>query len=176
MLDKFKKLLGNAEANPAAKKEEMTITIDTSDVKAELEKMQAEFESFKSEANGVAALQDEKIAELKAALNKANEVIAAAEAEKAEMAAKALAAKLDARKEKVVAAIGTEKAEGFMAATEGLDDAAFEAVVSALAGSVEVEANSELFKEVGVTAEVDAAKVVEGSSVGEILKAKYKQN
>lgn len=94
-------------------------------------------------------------------------------AEKAELAAKAEAAKFVARKEKVVSAIGTEKADGLMLATQGLDDVAFDAVVSALAGSVDVEASTNLFKEVGVSANADTTKIVDESPEMKILKQKY---
>jgi hypothetical protein len=94
-------------------------------------------------------------------------------AEKAEMVVKAEAAKFTARKEKVVLAIGTEKADGLMLATQGLDDAAFGAVVSALAGSVDAEASTGLFTEVGVAAAADTTKIVAESSEMKIIKQKY---
>lgn len=115
-----------------------------------------------------------KFEELSTKFEAATAALAAIEAEKADMIAQAVAAKAAARKEKVEAAIGTEKAAGLLLATNGLDDAAFDAVVSALTGSVEVEAKTDLFKEVGVTAEVDAAKVGEEESKEmKLLKAKY---
>lgn len=135
--------------------------------------LQAEFDLFKQSAADAASQAAAQVAELVSKLDEANAALAAIAAEKAAMAAEAEAKRLAARKEKVEAAIGTEKAAGLLLATEGLDDAAFNAVVSALAGSVEAEAETELFKEVGVTAEADAAKVVTESAEMKILKQKY---
>lgn len=172
MLEKFKKKLGiEGQAQEVASVE--AAAADLSAIQAEL----TEALSQVTTANELIAEMTEahaaEVANLKAEIEAAKAALDAIEAEKAEMIAKAEAAKLAARKEKVVAAIGTEKAEGLMAATGHLDDAAFEAVVSALAGSVEAEASSDLFKEVGVDAEVDAAKVVEESEEMKLLKQKY---
>lgn len=132
-----------------------------------------EFEAFKAEANALVAQAEGDSAELISKLEGAWATITSLEAQIAEMNASALAAKLSARKEKVVAAIGTERADSLMAATEGLDDTAFDAVVSALVGKGEAEASSDLFKEVGVTAEVDASKVESETAEMKMLKAKY---
>lgn len=174
--------LGKQEAKPeaAADSQELTLVVDTSAVQAELDGLRAEFESFKETAEAMVAQAEEAVANLTAQLAEANAALAefrtaaeAAEADKANLIAQAAAQKAASRKEKVVAAIGTEKAEGLLAATENLDDAAFEAVVSALAGSIEAEAQTNLFKEEGVAAEADAGKVVEESKEMKILKAKY---
>lgn len=158
MLDKFKKLLGaSPEAAAEEQTETLTLKIDATDVKAEIEALQEQFASFQAEANALLAAAEADAKELKEKLEAAQAVIAAVEAEKAQMIADQLAAKLAARKEKIVAAIGDEKADGLMAATEGLDDAAFNAVVSALVGSIEAEAKTDMFKEIGVNAEVDTA-------------------
>lgn len=138
-------------------------------LKAQVEALTADLGEKLEAANGA-------LAEMTAKFEEAQAQLSAIAAEKAQMVTDALAAKLAARKEKVVAAIGTEKADGLMLATEGLDDTAFEAVVSALAGSVAAEAASPLFKEVGVTAEADAAKVVEESAEMKLLKKQYGAN
>ena len=96
-------------------------------------------------------------------------------AEKAELAVKAEAAKYTARKEKVVSAIGaSEKSEALMLATQDLSDASFDAVVKALAGSVDAEASTGLFAEVGVSAVADTTKIVAESPEMKILKQKFK--
>src|SRR5687768_14996995 len=169
MLEKFKKLMGSEEPKPEAATTTLAVTLDATALQAELGEMKAQFEAV---ANAFAEA-NEKLASMSADLEAAKAALAAVEGDKAEMIAQAAAAKLAVRKDKVVAAIGTEKADGLMAATENLDDAAFEAVVSALAGSVEVEANSSLFKEQGVDAQVDAAKVEEESEEKRLLKQKY---
>lgn len=153
------------EEKPA---ETLTVTVDATAVKAELAQLQAEFESNISELKGQLEAAMASVEELKSALD-------AEKAAKEELIAKAKDAKLAARKERVVAAVGTDKADGVMAAVESLDDAAFEAIVSAMQGSVDAEAKSSMFKEVGVTAEVDASKVAEESQEMKLLKAKYKK-
>ena len=179
MLEKFKKLLGSTEAKapvieavaPAAT-ELLTLKLDASDLTAELSQMRTEFET------GIAALTADfqgaqsALAEMTANFEAAQAALNALTAEKADMAVKAEAAKFAVRKEKVVSAIGTEKADGLMLATQGLDDAAFDAVVSALAGSVDAEAKTGLFKEVGVNAEADTTKIVAESSVMKLIKQK----
>lgn len=182
MLDKFKKLLSGQPTTDESEQvveaveqvtETLTLTVDTSAVQAELDSMKAQLESVSADFGTKLAEAEGKIAEMTALLEAAQAELAAVAAEKAVMVANALTVKLAARKEKIVASIGTEKADALMAATEGLDDAAFEAVVSAMAGSVEAEANTDLFKEVGVTAEADAAKVIEKSEEMKLLESKY---
>lgn len=144
----------------------LELTVDTSAVQTELDAMKAEFDGVKAGFESV-------IAELTGKLEAAEAALAAVAAEKAELVAKAAAVKLAARKEKVIAAIGTDRADALMAATEGLDDAQFSAVVSAMAVATDAETKSPLFNEVGVTAEADAAAVVEESVEARILKQKY---
>jgi hypothetical protein len=133
------------------------------------EELQAEMANLKAQAEAATSALAEMTAKLEAAHADLSKLVA----EKAEMAATAAAVKLAARKEKVIAAIGTERADALMAATEGLDDAQFAAVVSAMSVATDAEAKSPLFSEVGVTAEADAAKVVEESAEARILKQKY---
>jgi uncharacterized membrane-anchored protein YhcB (DUF1043 family) len=176
MLKELMKALGKSDAPAAEVKPvttDMTIKLDVSAVQAELDKVKAEFEAFQATTTELVTQAEAVITDLTAKLGEATAALAAVEAEKAALAAEAEAKRLASRKEKVEAAIGTEKAAGLLAATENLDDAAFEAVVSALAGSVDAEASTSLFKEVGVTAEADAAKVVEESAEMKILKQKY---
>lgn len=143
--------------------EQVVDALTVAPVQAALDALTAQFEELQG-----------KFAELSGKYEQAQAALSAIEAEKAEMIAAAAAAKAEARKEQVVAAIGTEKADGFLLATEGLDDTAFAAVLSALVGSGQTEAQSPLFQEVGVTAEVNA-EVVEGGESKEmqLLKAKY---
>jgi hypothetical protein len=145
---------------------DLVLTVDASAVQAELTALQTKFE-------GIVATAEAALAEMTAKYEGAQAALTALAAEKEAMLAAHAAAKLAARMSKIEAAIGTEKAAGLMAATEGLEDAAFEAVVSALVGSVNAEANTSLFKEVGVTAEADATKIVTESAEMRILKQKY---
>lgn len=118
----------------------------------------------------------DKIAELSAKLEQATAALAATESAKAALEAEAKAKRFAARKEKVEAAIGeNEKAEKLLAATEQMEDAQFEAVVSALAGSVEQEAKSEMFKEVGVAAEAAPVEVDPVQKLAAKMAAQFKQ-
>lgn len=144
---------------------QVELTVDSAEVQAALQEAAAKLEDLTAQ-----------FAELSGKYEQAQAALEALAKEKAEMIAAAAAAKLEARKAQVVAAIGTEKADGLMAATENLDDVQFNAVLSALAGSVSAEADTAMFKEVGVTAEVDAVKVVEAggeSKEMKLLRAKY---
>lgn len=144
---------------------QVELTVDTAEVQAALQEVSAQLEDLTA-----------KFTELSGQYEQAQAALQALADEKAQMIAAAAATKLEARKAKVEAAIGTEKAPGLLAATEGLDDAAFEAVVSALAGSVSAEADTTMFQEVGVTAEVDAVQAVEAGSQSKemkLLQAKY---
>jgi hypothetical protein len=194
MLDKFKKLIGvnqkpeavapvvaeedfglapvdDAVAEvPAIVGADVKLVVDMSDVQASVAEMAGTFEAT------VAGLQSQLDAAL-ASVATLTTALEAVVAEKAEMIAAAGITKMTARKEKVVAAIGELKADALMMATGGLDDAAFEAVVSALAGSVEAEAATDMFKEVGASATADVSKVVAGESAEmRLLKAKYPPN
>ncbi len=120
--------------------------------------------------------QSETFAKLTQDLAAAQSALAVVEQEKVQAVANAKAVKMAARKATVEMNIGTAKADAFLAATEMLDDVAFDAVASALAGSVVAEANTALFKEVGVVGAVVPEHVPEAKSEEmRILEAKYKQ-
>lgn len=143
----------------------VALEVDAEPVQTALAELTAKFEELTN-----------KFAELSAQHEEAVAALAKAEAEKAETIAAQVAAKAAARKQLVEAAIGTEKAAGLLAATENLDDAGFEAVVSALTGSVEAEAKTAMFTEVGQSGEVNASAVVaaaEESTTMKLLKAKF---
>lgn len=151
-----------AEQVVEAVAETLELTIDASSIQTELAAVQETLTGLVS-----------ALAEMTTKYEGAHAALTALTAEKEAMLAVQAAAKLAARQEQIVAAIGTEKAAGLMAATEGLEDAQFKAVISALAGSVDAEANTSLFTEVGVTAEADASKLVEESAEMRILKQQY---
>lgn len=150
------------------------------ELSATLDATRAEFDEFKQTAEALLVAADAEKAELVAKLEEANaklaaaaDVLASAEADKEAAEAAALAAKLNARKEKVLAAVGTERADALLQVTEEMDDAAFDAVLSAIGLGAKAEAESQMFNEVGVAAEADAAKVVDESPEMKILKKKY---
>lgn len=168
MLDSIKKKLGITQAVPV-----LESIVDTSAVQTEFSQMRTEMDAGIATLSSDLATAVDQLEKMTAAFNVAQSALNALTAEKAELAVTAAAAKFTARKEKVVLAIGTEKADGLMLATQGLDDVAFEAVVTALAGSVDVEASTELFTEVGVAASADTTKIVAESAEMRIIKNKY---
>lgn len=174
MLDAIKKKLGMATSVAAVKPIESFAEI-TEVAQEQLSVMGGPLDTALAALTGDLATAVASLAEMTINFEAAQTALNALTAEKAEMAVKAQAAKFTARKEKVVMAIGTEKADGLMLATQELDDAAFGAVVSALAGSVEVEAKTGLFQEVGVSASADTTKIVAESPEMKILKQKFKR-
>jgi chromosome segregation ATPase len=170
MLEALKKKLGITD-------EKNKIVLDASTITAETVKTLTEAtEAALNDLGAAEALMSEQattIATLTDQLATATAALATVEDAKQAALAEAKAAKTAARKAVVVGAIGDAKAEAFLAATEGLDDAAFEAVTSALVGGVAAEADSALFTEVGVDANVDTTKPVAESGEMKILKAKY---
>jgi peptidoglycan hydrolase CwlO-like protein len=152
MLQRITKLF-NKKEDIEMKDEKAETTLSLQVDSAALEKLQADFEAFKAEANALIAQADADNTELK-------KQVQVLQSEKSQMIAEATAKKLADRKAKVEAAIGeNEKVEKLLAATEAMEDAAFEAIVSALNTSAETEAKSEMFTEKGVAATADASKI-----------------
>lgn len=156
---------------------------------ADLAALQTEFDAFKAQAQAdqaelstaletaVNAVKeaDAKVAELTAAAEALQAELTQLKAAQAEAEAKAVAQKQAARKAKIVAAVGTAKADSLMEATSGMEDAAFDAVLSAMTGAVASEAKSQMFTEVGATADVDPSKTPAAESKeAQILRQKYK--
>jgi hypothetical protein len=165
MKDAIKKMLGIAPQEKEMKETPIVTEATVVDNTAELTALQAQV-----------AEQTAQLEKLTALLADANAVIATSMEAAAKAEAEAHAVKMEARKATIVENIGTAKAEAFLLATEALDDTAFAAVASALAGSVEFEANTTLFKEVGVDASATAETLpVSKSATMKILEAKYKQ-
>ncbi len=165
MLDRLKKQLGivDAVASP-----------ELAEIQEQLAQLQSQFEGVQANlsdaVNTITTLSADK-ANLEAALATAIEHSQKLEADVKEAAEKQLAAKLEARKAQLESIVGTEKAATTFEAIKGLDDTVFDAVVTAMATSVEVEANSTLFKETGVSGEAEPAK--EMTAEERILRAKY---
>ena len=172
MLDAIKKKLGmNTTAAEAT--ETITSVVDTSAVVSELSVMRTDFEADIAKLMVDIGSAQVALSKMTANFEAAQAALNAVTAEKAEMIVKTEAAKFAARKEKVVLAIGSsEKSEALMLATQDLNDVSFDAVVKALAGSVDAEASSSLFTEVGVSANVDTTKIVGESSVMKLINKK----
>ena len=141
---------------PEMAQEEILVELATETFTTELATAQAALAEKVTELSALT----EQLTALSAELATAQEQLAIADEAKEQLVQAAHEAKLVARKNMIVASIGTDKADALMTATEGLDDIAFASVVGALAGSVVAEAKTDLFVEVGVTAEVDTINVV----------------
>ena len=166
MLDAIKKKLGIAEMD-------VVEAIDAQAHAALAEsftKLQADF----AEQTLVVEALTAKLVEASDAMASAASFIEAANTAKAAAIQEAKDMKMAARKAIIVANIGEGKADAFLAATEMLEDAAFEAVTGALAGSMEAEADTALFKEVGVDAKAETPTAVTESPEAVLLKKKYK--
>lgn len=175
MKDTLKRMLGLSPDTAKAEDTEKDVTMDALDTGAVTPAADANAVDVAalqaSLATAVSELADAqtKIAELSGLVAAATEFAAAKD--KA-----ALEAKLSARKAKVTAALGTAKADAFMAATASMEDTAFDAVMSAMATTAATEADTALFKDVGVDAEVDQTKVsAETNGVMDYLTSKYGQ-
>jgi uncharacterized membrane protein YdfJ with MMPL/SSD domain len=173
MKEAFKKFFSSEKGNKEMKKEDKQAPTPAVDEQMAAQLKQAQ-EILASKTAEMETLQS-ALAEMAEKVAKAEAALQENEAAKAVLIADAKAKQAAARKEKVVMAIGeNDKATKLLAATEGMEDAAFEAVVSALAGSLEQEAKSEMFKDVGADgAKADASKTIEKSAVMKALEDKY---
>ena len=166
MLEKLKKQLGIVDTP--------VDMAELADVKSQLTQLQEALAGKDTELSALAAklatFEADK-ATLEAALSTAIEHSQALEAAAKEAADKQLADKLEARKAQLESIVGTEKAATTFEAIKELDDTVFAAVVTAMATSVEVEANSTLFRETGVSGEAEPA--TEMTAEEKILRAKY---
>lgn len=81
------------------------------------------------------------------------------------------------RKDKLAELVSADEVDGLFKAVGGLEEEAFEAVVKTLEKKAQVEKESDLMKEVGVSGEGDAPKQEEAglALVGELIKSKKKQ-
>lgn len=165
MLEKLKKQLGITDV----------ANVDMAafeNVKAELAQLQEQFNGVQAELSTVVARAAEEKAQLEAALSTAIEHAQQLEASLKEQADKVLADKLATRKNLIIEVMGETKAEATFEATKDLEDGAFNTVLNALKLSLEKEADSEMFKETGVSAEADSNLVTE-SALAKSLRAKY---
>lgn len=174
MLKQLQKFFNTALA------EEEEVNMTTKEDKPELAAVEqsASLQALLESATAALSQTQTKLSEMSALYEQAQAALAAADVAKAALVAEAAEKRLAARKQTIVAAIGTAKADALLEATEGLDDKAFSAVVGAMAVSLEVEANSESFKEVGTAAPEDKTLVEatqEESPEAKLLREKYNQ-
>lgn len=138
----------------------------------ELKKSEVEIleQEIKKAVDAAEAILKSKIGELEVELTKALEEVNVFKAEKLEIVAKA-------RKEKLAAVGSDEEAEALYKATESLNDEAFEVMLKALGAKAQVEKDSDLFKEKGVSGEGEPKKQEDAglSLVGELIKKSKKQ-
>jgi hypothetical protein len=176
LIDALKRKLGITPALPQAETVKEVETMEDKDnggaalasadtnAGVDVAGLQASLASLTAELAGA----NDKIAELTAFAEAATEFQAA-------QAKAALDAKTAVRKLAVVEAVGTVKADALMAATASLEDGAFNAVMAAMKTTTDTEAETALFKEVGVDATADTSKLAADSNpVMDYLTAKYK--
>jgi hypothetical protein len=173
LLDDLKKKMG---VKPVETKEEEMNVEDKAQVElaaheavvAELATLKASFEAQAAQL----ATALEAIETVKAEAEAAKAALAAVAEEKAQAEAAAKAEKLAKRRAAVEANIGSDKADAFMDATKELDDTAFAAICSAMAGTAKAEAESELFKEVGVETKAEASAEPKVKHFKQFIKGK----
>lgn len=146
-------------AAPAASQEESSAmtTQETQPVLA-VDNKTAEMATQLATATESLTAMNEKFATLQADFEKVTSQLAAVESEKATLAAKAKEVVMNARKEKMEAVLGSAESAPVLASLENADDATFNTVLSAFSINRKAEANSEMFKEVGVVAEAPVAE------------------
>jgi hypothetical protein len=133
-------------------------------------------EDLSAEYQKIVEQLESKLADISAKYEQAVQDLAKAEAAKVKLETEAKLKKTAARQERVFAVIGeNEKATKLLSATEEMEDAQFEAIVSALAGSVEKEANSNMFKEVGVSSEATPTEIDPVKKLAAKMAAQFKQ-
>jgi hypothetical protein len=126
-----------------------------------------------SVTEAMATLQG-SFAELSTKYESAQAALNASEAAQALLATQAATARLEARTSAITASVGTSQLEAMLTATNGMDDAAFDTIIGAMAKSFKAEANSPMFKEVGIAAEVEAVEEDPVKRLAAKLAAQYK--
>lgn len=140
----------------------------------ELKKSEVEIleQEIKKAVDAAEAILKAQLVEKETALTKALEEVAVFKAEKLEVVAKARKAKIA-----TVKSLSKEDGESLYKATEALGDEAFEVMLKALGAKSEEEANSDLFKEKGVSGEGEPKKQEDAglALVGELINKSKKQ-
>lgn len=140
----------------------------------ELKKSEVEIleQEIKKAVDAAEAILKAQLVEKETALTKALEEVAVFKAEKLEVVAKARKARIA-----TVKSLSKEDGESLYKATEALGDEAFEVMLKALGAKSEEEANSDLFKEKGVSGEGEPKKQEEAglNLVGELINKSKKQ-
>lgn len=153
----FKKPTEVETAAPAAQQEEVTMSDPTEQAAAPAENT-AELQAQMAEATAALTALQAQFAELSEKYETAQAALNATEAAKAELAAQAQAKELAERKEAIVKAVGTDEADAVLAAMADLPREQFNTIVSAMAASVDAEAQTEMFTEQGAAAEAPVAE------------------
>lgn len=120
--------------------------------------------------SNVASLTSQ-LADAKSSLEKYAEMAAQAEADQAEMIAKAAAAKNEARMSQLSHAVGDVKAAALFGSFGNVDDASFAVLVESMQMNLDKEAKSEMFQETGVEGSEASSEV---PTTGETFLSKIK--
>lgn len=171
MIDALKRKLGITPAPAQAETVKEEVTMDVKDDSVVAPAAAETVDVVELQASLVSATAE--LADAKTKIAELTTLVEAAADFHAEQAKAALEAKLDARKAKVAAAVGSDKADALMAATASMEDGAFDAVMAAMATTQNSEAETPLFKEVGVEASADPTKLASNATM-DYLVSKYK--
>lgn len=94
-----------------------------------------------------------KFSEIKSMLDDAKASLASVEQAKLSLLEEAHKKQMEARRSSIAMSLGDSKVDALMEATAGLNDVQFSTVIGAMAKAINVESESKMFREVGVTAE-----------------------
>lgn len=171
MLDVLKRFSKTAASAAQLKGDEMSTT-QMADFQATIAQLTASL----SEANETITSLTASLKDVTEANSQMKSALEVAETAKQESAAQAKAAVMAARKEKLEAILGTDGAAPVLASLENADDTTFNTMYAAFTANRDVEANSKMFKEEGVTGE-SKAPVAEADTATRLaakIAAQYK--
>lgn len=170
-----KALSGSKPEEQLTEAVEVVVEASTQSVEQSLAVQLQEAIGVVEQLNAVIAEKDISLAELLAKVESLSAYAEKAEAEAKALAEQAKMKEVESRKEKLASVIGSEN-PGFdatFAAVSSLDEANFNVVVDAMAAARKAEADSEMFKQVGVSGEAET-KPDDGVSLEmRILQQKY---
>lgn len=174
MLDALKKAFkGDA---PEEKLEEAIINVEAAslEVSTSLSTQLQEVLGQVEQLNSVIAEKDALLATMASKLEELSSYAAEAEAKAAEVVAQAKAKELADKRAKLADVIGADNAglDTTFAAISGLDTESFNTVVSGFAASFAKEAESVMFKEIGVAGEAEVIPEATGLNVLKYLTKK----
>jgi len=169
MLESLKKALGVKQDQAEPEMSDKSIGLDSINAIAKL----AEFAEVIDQLNAVIGEKDASLQELASKLESFEQVAKEAEAQAEAIRVAAEAAALESKKALLAEVVGKDNPslDALFNSISGLDSEAFNTVVSGFKAARVAEAQSEMFKQVGVSGEAEASTDTESPEM-KILKAK----